>query len=452
MTLAAWPELVTAEVALRRALGLQPANAATRANLGLVLYLSGRIEEARAEVDAARRICARDSVTLHAAGMIAAAEGRFGEAEDLYRNSLKENPEAARTWLALTHTRRLTSADTEWMMRAEQDLTRVPAGTEACLRFALGKFYDDIGQYAQAFCHYQRGNLLLKGGAPAYSHVERERFVDNIMRVYTREALAQARAESISDSTLPILIVGMPRTGTTLTEQILASHPAIGGAGELAFWHNAATKYNTELRTGLLDSGLRRELRDDYLRMLTQQYPAHQYVIDNANALNLDHVGLFHSVFPRGKIIYLRRDPIDTCLSCYFQPFYATYNWTYDLTDLAHYYTEHARLVAHWRSVLPPESMLEVPYEGLVTRQEHWTRKMLEFLGLDWDERCMQFHRTQRVVTNASCWQVRQPMYRDSLHRARNYMDFIGPLADLASQNPTETRTDARRPLMAKAR
>src|SRR5262249_32906907 len=134
-------------------------------------------------------------------------------------------------------------------------------------------------------------------------------------------------------------------------------------------------------------------------------------------------------------IIYVRRDPIDTCLSCYFQHFPAALNFTMDLQDLAHYSREHRRLMSHWRSVLPAQSMLEVPYEELIADQEGWTRRILGFLDLEWDSQCLEFHRTKRPVATASYWQVRQRIYNDSVERWRHYRKFIGPLLDLRAES-----------------
>jgi hypothetical protein len=140
---------------------------------------------------------------------------------------------------------------------------------------------------------------------------------------------------------------------------------------------------------------------------------------------------VIHSVFPNARIIYMRRDPIDTCLSCYFQQLAPALNFTMDLSDLAHHYRQHQRLMAHWRAVLPPGAILDVPYAELVADQEGWTRRILNFVGLEWDQRCLDFHTTERPVVTASYWQVRQRIYSDSVQRWRNYSDFIGPLLDL---------------------
>jgi hypothetical protein len=221
----------------------------------------------------------------------------------------------------------------------------------------------------------------------------------------------------------------MMRSGTSLAEQILSSHPSVKGAGELGFWSDAAREHETAIRQGLLGGPIREKLATDYLRVLESHSDA-LHVVDKA-PVNSDHLGVIHSAFPKARIIYMQRDPIDTCLSCYFQPFSTALNFTMDLSDLAHYYREHRRLMAHWSAALPTGTILEVPYAELVADQEGWTRKILDFLGLEWDEQCLDFHKVQRPVATASYWQVRQKIYKDSVERWRNYKQFISPLLGL---------------------
>jgi hypothetical protein len=180
----------------------------------------------------------------------------------------------------------------------------------------------------------------------------------------------------------------------------------------------------------LVAEPLRKTLADAYLRVLERHSADAPRIVDKA-PVNSDHLGVIHSVFPNARMIYMQRDPVDTCLSCYFQQFSIALNYTMDLSDLAHYYQEHQRLIAHWCAVLSPGTILQVPYAGLVADQEGWTRKILDFLDLEWDERCLDFHKTKRPVVTASYWQVRQKMYKDSVERWRNYEKFISPLLDL---------------------
>jgi hypothetical protein len=178
------------------------------------------------------------------------------------------------------------------------------------------------------------------------------------------------------------------------------------------------------------EQSLRRKLAGGYLEVLARHGADAARVVDKA-PINADYLGMIHSVFPQARMIYVRRNPVDTCLSCYFQQFSAALDFTMDLDDLAHYYRQHHRLTAHWRSALPPGKFLEVPYEELVSEQERWSRRIVEFVGLDWDERCLSFHKTKRMVATASVWQVRQQIYQSSVQRWRNYEKFIGPLRDL---------------------
>jgi hypothetical protein len=175
---------------------------------------------------------------------------------------------------------------------------------------------------------------------------------------------------------------------------------------------------------------LRRRLAAAYLRVLARHSAAAQRVVDKTT-FNCDYLGVIHAVFPRARVIYLRRDPIDSCLSCYFQQFSQDLDFALDLSDLAHYYRQHQRLMEHWRSVLPAQTLLDVPYADLVADQGSWTRRIVNFLGLEWDERCLDFHRTERTVLTSSFWQVRQKIYRSSVGRWRHYEKFLGPLLEL---------------------
>jgi Sulfotransferase family len=211
--------------------------------------------------------------------------------------------------------------------------------------------------------------------------------------------------------------------------EIEHTNPGAHGSGELQFWSDAVRKHPA-LRNHLPDEALRKKLATDYLQTLASHSAEALRVIDKST-FNLDHHGVIHSVFPSARIIYVRRDAIDTCPSCYFHQFSTAHNFTMDLGDLAHYYRQHQRLIAHWRTVLPAGTLLEVPYAELVANQETWTRRILGFLDLPWDERCLQFHLTQRPVSTGSFWQVRQKLYQKAVDRWRNYRRFIGPLREL---------------------
>ena len=423
-------EFAASETALRRAVKQSPRDPEPLVALGLTLGMQGRLGETRSCFEKALRLKPRNAVALGALGWLAKIEGRFADAERLHRSALETDPLNAFAWASLAELRRMTSADKDWLEGAERTLAKgLQPHEEAQLRYAMGKYFDDLGQFSRAFEQYKRANELSKPLAVPYDRAARTKFVDDMISVYTPQRLAQP-AEGASDSERPTFVIGMMRSGTSLVEQIIASHPGAVGAGELDFWSQPALKQRQTLRQEAPDAALTRKLADAYLKELSRHSVGALRVVDKST-INSDHVGLIHSVFPRARFICLRRDPIDTCLSCYFQSFASVLNHTMDLADLAHYYREHHRLIAHWRSSLPPGTLLEVPYAELVADQEAWTRRMIEFIGLDWDPRCLDFHKTDRPVLTASHWQVRQRIYSNSIERWRNYEKFIGPLLEL---------------------
>jgi hypothetical protein len=304
----------------------------------------------------------------------------------------------------------------------------LPPRQEAHLRFALGKFFDDVKDYSEAFANFRRANELTKRFGAPYDRQHATRTVDDLIHRYDREWANSKRVDA-SDSARPVFIIGMPRSGTSLAEQIVASHPAVFGAGELAFWGNASKTIDNPVRA----------LAADYLRLLAQISPDALRVVDKMPA-NFLSLGLIHEALPNARIIHMRRNPIDTCLSIYFQHFRGSHSYARDLDDLAHYYAEYLRIMQHWRRILPESAILEVPYEGLVRDQEDWTRKMLQFIAVPWDPRCIDFHETNRSVMSASKWQVRQRMSRSSIERWRNYEQFVEPLRRLEHLSKADGR------------
>ena len=270
---------------------------------------------------------------------------------------------------------------------------------------------------------------MLKPLADPYVRADREALVGDLIRVYTKAAVSAPQVAG-SESAQPVFILGMPRSGTSLVDQIISSHPSVRSAGELSFWHASFLQREHQAREQLLEARDRQKLAEDYLRVLKSRIGDAPHIIDKAT-INADVLGLIHSVFPRARIIYLRRDAVDTCLSCYFHQLPLVFNYTFDLANLAHAYKQHRRLMAHWHAVLPQGAILEVPYSEIVADQEGWTRKILGFIGLPWDPRCLNFYETERPMATASYWQVRQKVYTTSLERWRHYEEFIGPLKSL---------------------
>jgi len=402
-----------------RAIELEPDFSKAHINLGLVQRSLVRPAEAEASARHALAIDARDAAAWVLLGDLHADAGRFQDAEAAYRRAVELDPGSAEGWAGIANQRRMTAADAPWLAQAERlAAAALPPRREATLRFAMGKYCDDLQDFDHAFSHYHRANELTKQFAEGYDRKAWSRSVDRRIGAYTAQRLRGVRTAD-RDPAQAVFVVGMPRSGTSLTEQILASHPAVFGAGELPFWEQAAARLEFAPPPA--------ELAADYLQRIASLAPAALRVIDKMPA-NYLHLGLIHEALPNARILHMQRDPLDTCLSIYFQQFRITHTYSHDLGDLAHYYNEYRRIMRHWREVLPEGVMLEIPYESLVDDQETWSRRMVDFVGLAWDPVCLEFHRSQRTVATASQWQVRQKLNRGSVGRWRHYAQFLEPL------------------------
>ena len=419
-----------AATSYRQALVLQPDFTAAHLGLAFVLRQQRRPADAELSCQAALRLDPKNVDALTLLGELRADRGLFDEAEKLFHRALEIDPSSSFAHASVATHRRMTRADTSWLQKAEELLSRqLPLSQETGLRFALGKYFDDIAEYDRAFEQYAQANELTKRYGIKYDRAKLTARIDQIIRSFDAASLGASRERS-STSEVPVFIVGMPRSGTSLTEQILASHPAVFGAGEVAFWNTAYEAYRGA--EGPEGASVARipVLASDYLARLASISEAAPRVVDKMPG-NFMYSGLIHAALPRARIIHIRRHPLDTCLSIYFQNFFNMGPYTNDLDDLAHYYGEYVRVTSHWREVLPATALLEVPYERLIADQEHWTRRMLDFIGLPWDPKCLDFHRTDRVVITASRWQVRQPLTAANAGRWRNYEKYIGPLRHL---------------------
>jgi tetratricopeptide (TPR) repeat protein len=304
------------------------------------------------------------------------------------------------------------------------------------LYFALGKIYDDCGLYDEAFASYAQGNSL-RNATLSYDKARVEATADAIVKVFPKAFLAQARDYGSSSRT-PIFIVGMPRSGTTLMAGILSNHPSIRSAGELKEmieiaarlpewtgstqpYPQAAKHIPPEVAAKLIQSYEARLRRD-----VPQEVP---YVIDK-HPLNFLHLGLIALLFPRATVIHCQRHPLDTALSNYFQLFSQEYDYAFDLGNIAHYYRQYARVMAHWREVLPL-TLIEVQYGDMVGDTEAVARRVLGILNLPWDSRCLTPHTNPHAVETASQWQVRQPIYTHALERWKKYEKYLSEFSDL---------------------
>jgi tetratricopeptide (TPR) repeat protein len=418
-----------AEACYREALRLQPNFAACHSNLAATLQLRDRAE---AE-ESCRRALALDPGLAEAMVVLAdllSHRGEFADAEALLREAIAIEPDLHAAWAGIPSLRKMTEADLPWFVRAEQLVQQaMPARTAVYLRHAMGKYQDDVKNFDMAFLNHQAANELSKLYAVPYDAAAEEREADAIIDRYDAQFVNRQRSDA-SASTRPVFIVGMPRSGTSLAEQIIAAHPAAFGAGELSFWETVRHESDAQQRDQLEQELPHHATR--YLATLDGHSITAERVVDKMPT-NFHALGLIHAAFPNARIIHMERNPIDTCLSIYFQNFDASYTYANDLSHLAHQYQCYRRLMEHWRSVIPQDRLLHVPYERLVGDQEYWTRTILEFLDLPWSPLCMDYHLKNRTVGTASNWQVRQKMHGASVERWRHYEKFVGPLLHLAA-------------------
>jgi tetratricopeptide (TPR) repeat protein len=424
-TLLAQNALSEADASYRAGLAIAPDHAGLHTAQAMVHRALGRLAEAEASTRRALELRPNAADTLALLGSLAIDHGRFEEAEDLLRKSLAIDPELPEALTSLTAVRKMTQADGSWREAAERALARnLPVAHAINLHHALGKYHDDLSDADAAFEQHRRGNELARRSRLVYNRADMTQRVTRTIAAFDRDALAKLRPEGPA-SDCPVFVVGMPRSGTSLTEQILASHPQVHGAGELLYWIFAADAERAappERRAAMIA-----ELGRNYLDGLAALAPEAMRVVDKL-PVNFRDLGLIHLALPGARIIHIERDALDTCLSIYFQGFSASHPYATDFGDLAHYYHEYRRLMAHWREVLAPQTLFELRYEDLIDDPEGWSRRMLAHIGLPWDPRCLEFHRTERPVLTASNWQVRQPISRGSIGRWRRYERFIAPL------------------------
>jgi len=303
-----------------------------------------------------------------------------------------------------------------------------PGHDTLLLHFALGKAFMDIGDSDRAFAHLHAGNRM-KRETIQYDPATTTAWLARVAAVFSPALLARLGGQG-APGEMPVFVLGMPRSGTTLVEQILASHPAISGAGELAHIQNiAGGMAGFPEAAGQLNAGELRGLGQTYLDQVAGLAHGRRYLVDKM-PVNFVYAGLIRLILPEARLIHCRRDPVDTCLSCYTKLFSAEQPFSYDLGELGRFYGDYRRLMAHWRDCLPATHFLEVDYEALIADVEGETRRMLAFLGLEWDERCRNFHQTSRTVRTASLNQVRRPVYASSAGRWRGHARHLGPLLE----------------------
>lgn len=466
--------LAEAEAAFRHVLALTPNNAAALNNLGAILVKAGRKAEATAVVERSLAIEPDNAQAHNNLGIIYGDLQRYGDALTCYdkaialradfaeaynsrgllfmetgeRDKAKRDLNAAiRADPSLTETYfnlsllESPAADTPWVHQMESMYAHRDALSPAqrCyLEFAMGRVLEGLGRHDEAFTAYDAGNTLFHRDHP-FDEVGDERwFADTMARFSTGlfERIANTGGAADADPRVPVFIVGMPRSGTTLIEQILASHPGLYGAGELAIFGEIVQ----DVRIPAPDSPdwatllpHLRELGTAYLDRVWALSPDSRFISDKLPG-NFRHLGLLQLMLPGARIIHSMRDARDCCVSCYTMHFRTGHEYSYDLGMLGRYFLRYRQLMAHWHRVLPPGRILDLRYEDMVGDPEREARRLLNYMGLPWDPACLKFYQNKRAINTASLAQVRRQIYSSSRGRWRRFEKHLTPLLEILAQ------------------
>jgi tetratricopeptide (TPR) repeat protein len=417
----------------RQVAHLKPDTLSGRISGAKVLVAEGKRNEAVALLKATVEEFPTSGEAKRFLAAILREEGRFDEAIPILEAATEGVPiEAATAYFDIAMSKRITTEDEPAIEQMNALLGYEPLSDTGRLRvhFGLGKAYDDLGDYATAMRHFEAGNRI-SGRSRKFDRAHFGASVHRLIGSTTPEFFEQHRGLG-SPSELPVLILGMPRSGTTLVEQILSSHPEVAAGDELPFWSRRAEAFGR-----LTEADSQTEFFDratsEYEAVLRAISPTASRVTDKMPG-NYLWIGLIHLAFPNAKIVHCRRNPVDTCLSNYFTNFTSPFAFSYDKGDLAFYYRRYQRVMEHWADVIPPGTILTIDYEELVTDRERVTRRMIDFLGLEWSDACLRPEGNQRVVRTASMWQARQSVYQSSTERWRRYEPWLGPLAELLGE------------------
>ncbi len=426
-------ELQEAEELTRRAVAKWPRFHTAHLLLGQVLMESGNYEEAESEIRRAIELNPKDHQGPQALAFLLIDRGKLEEAREGVQASLDLQPRQGGAYYYFTQLKKIGEEDQPLVERMESLLegATLPPLEREYLNFALGKSYDDLGRWGEAIAHYVAGHGIAHARAAGESHYNREndaREKQRITDILNEEFLRRNRDAGL-ESGLPIFICGMIRSGTTLMEQIVSSHPEVGAAGEQQFWPRnwwtALDRFSARL-----DAEKLRQITGDYLRILQEAAPGKSRVTDKMPG-NVLILGLIHLALPNAKIIHMQRSPIDTCLSILTTRFTKPPEFAASKADIVSQYRVYQRVVEHWRKVLPKDRFLDVRYEQLIEDPETVTRGIVEFLELPWDDACLRHQENRRSVKTPSVWKVRQPLYKSSVERWRRYEPWLEELAEL---------------------
>jgi len=418
-----------------RALRLRPDYFAVRIDLALALRQLGRAEEALIPLEEAIGL-KPDDIEAHINLALTFKQlGKIEIALERLEQFLTIRPSCGRAYYHIS------------MIRPKQEIIPVveklvsdpqlPNRDAIHCHFALGNFFDSGKLFDQAFKHFLRGNALQRETL-TYDAQENMQYVDSLIKVYSK-GFFQGKRQFGSASRLPVFIVGMPRSGTSLTEQILSSHALVHGAGETRACPAINYSIAQQLKyarpdpecMALIDRKMVEEYSARYLQELTFHCPGAARITDKEPG-NFFRIGLIKTLFPDARIIHCQRNPLDNCISLFFH-FFTAFQCSFELAELGQFYLDYQRLMTHWQNLFPGE-IFTLQYEELVEDQERVSKRLIDYLGLEWDEKCLDFHNNERNVVSPSNLQIRQPMYKNSINRWKRYEKYLQPLIETLQQ------------------
>lgn len=423
--------------AVRRASELGRDDAELRYILGTAEIETGDVRRGEQELRRAVELNPSSSDALNNLGGALRMLGRMDEAHEAIKKALELDPKSATALFNLAITRRVSPGDPNLPLfdAVEAELPGLRPGERVSAHFALGKVRSDVGDHDAAFRHFLAGGDL-KRELVQFDEADLMARFDRLMAM-PASVFAVTRAGA-TQSDAPIFIVGMPRSGTTLVEQILASHPQVRSVGETDALDRAARPVLDRFESGVLDYA---RISDPEMARIGKAYvdevgakaPGARKIVDKM-PFNFLHLGLIKLALPNARIVHLMRDPLDTCISCFTSLFADGHGYAYNLAELGRVYRKYSEMMAHWRTTLPVNSFLDVQYENVVEDLDAQARRILAYCDLPWDPAVLSFHQGQRVVRTASAAQVREPIYTRSVGRWRVYERHLGPLmAELGS-------------------
>ena len=404
---------------------------------GNILTKAQRHEESLAAYQQALDVNEHSVGALAGMGHVLKTIGRSEESIEAYRQCIKKHPAYGEAYWSLANlkTFEFDSEEVE-VMQAMVEREHIPDEPKVNFFLSIGKHFENEKDFDKAFEHYRLGNELRRAHE-IYDPVQTQVVHDRIIEVFNSEFLQERESWGDPDAS-PILVVGLPRSGSTLIEQILASHSMVEGTMELPDLARIISSLSKREKKGRieypeamlkLDEDSIRDLGRSYIESTSRFRSDKVYFIDKMPN-NFPSIGFLHLILPNAKVINARRHPLDSCMGSYKQLFYKGQSWSYDQFEIGQYYLQYQRIMDHWHDVLPGK-VLDVHYEDMVADQENQTRRLLEHLGLPWEDQVLRFYETERAVNTASSEQVRQPIYTKALNHWRNYESQLEELIEI---------------------